>query len=234
MGSTRRKVTEQFTIYCPPVHALLYAFFILRKIIQSFKHGLYPTDFQWKSVWSFAFSNIHTARSYFYRLLPDFEAVSRCEGLLSPPLQAFTARVNVLKSNPSHQKPLKIRMKHALCEGGECFLGEINTYIRAGKGHSQNRWRLIQHDRTASLVRPDVTWSPFTTRRLVRTTPGLVRTTPWVGKTTPGLVGTNSGLVEKAYHHFFTSETSVIYNLQLCLRPWSQEYCIVLYDGRQT
>ena len=71
-------------------------------------------------------------------------------------------------------------------------------------------------------------------REVLFTTRWLLRTTRRVGKTTPGLVGTISGLVEKAYHHVFTSETSVIYNLQLCLRPWSQEYCIVLYDGRQT
>ena len=35
----------------------------------------------------------------------------------------------------------------------------------------------------------------FTTRRLVRTSPG-------VGKTNPGLVRTTPGLVEKAYHTF--------------------------------
>ena len=50
---------------------------------------------------------------------------------------------------------MKIRRKHALCEGSECFFGEIITYIRARKGQIQNRWRHIQRDRTASLVLPD-------------------------------------------------------------------------------
>ena len=65
-------------------------------------------------------------------------------------------RVNALKTNPSHLKPLKIKRKHALCEGCERFFGEIITYIRARKGQIQNRWRHIQRDRTASLVQPDI------------------------------------------------------------------------------
>ena len=122
---------------------------------------MFPVDFQWKSVWSIVFSNIHTARSIFYRLLLCFEAVSLCEGLLPPPITGIHRPCECFKNQPFTPKTLKIRKKHALCEGCECFFGEINTYIRARKGQIQNKWRHIQRDRTASLVLPDITWSPL-------------------------------------------------------------------------
>ena len=157
MGSTRRKVTEQFTIYCPPVHALLYAFLSSKKSFNPSSTDCILLISNGKAYEALPFqiftARVHISIAYFL-ISRRFPGVKVC---FLRPLQAFTARVNVLKSNPSHQKPLKIRMKHALCEGGECFFGEINTYIRVRKGHIQNRWRLIQHDRTASLVRPDVT-----------------------------------------------------------------------------
>ena len=122
---------------------------------------LFPIDFQRKRVWSSAFSKIHTARSYFYRLLPILRRFPGVKVCSLRPSRAFTAHVNALKTNPSHKKMLKIRRKRALCEGCECFFGEINTYIRVRKGQIQNRWRHVQRDRTASLVRPDITWSPL-------------------------------------------------------------------------
>ena len=122
---------------------------------------MFPVDFQRKRVWSIAFSKIHTARSYFYRLLPCFEAVSRCEGLLPPSITGIYRPCECFKNQPFTPKMLKIKRKRALCEGCECFFGEINTYIRVRKGQIQNRWRHVQRDRTASLVRPDITWSPL-------------------------------------------------------------------------
>ncbi|MCI7273404.1 hypothetical protein MR642_03655, partial [bacterium] len=84
------------------------------------------------------------------------EAVSGVKVCSLRTSRAFTARVNAVNSNPSHQKTLKIRRKHALCEGCERFFGKKITDMRARTGQIQNRWRHVQRDRTASLVRPDI------------------------------------------------------------------------------
>ena len=85
----------------------------------------------------------------------------RCEGLLPPSITGIYRPCECFKNQPFTPKMLKIRRKRALCEGCECFFGEINTYIRVRKGQIQNRWRHVQRDRTVSLVRPDITWSPL-------------------------------------------------------------------------
>ena len=163
---------------------------------------MFPSDFQWKSVWSIAFSNIHTARSYFYRLLPDFEAVSLCEGLLSPPITGIHRPCECFKDQPFTPKTQKIRKKHALCEGCECFFGEINTYIRVRKGQIQNRWRHIQRDRTASLVQPDIAWCSLHN-------PATCAHKSWSWQNKSRTCPHNSRTCGKGISHLFTSETSV-------------------------
>ena len=63
-----------------------------------------------------------------------FKAVFLCEGLLPPPITGIHRPCECFKDQPFTPKTLKIRRKHALCEGSECFFGEIITYIRARKG----------------------------------------------------------------------------------------------------
>ena len=62
----------------------------------------------------------------------------KCEGLLFQaftgvhrPCECFTARVNALKSKPSHSKPLKINRKQDSCEWVNAFWGNNYVYIIA-------------------------------------------------------------------------------------------------------
>ena len=117
----------------------------------------------------------------FYRQLPDFHGFYRVKACFFHLSQAFTVRVNTLKSNPSHSKPLKINRKRVLCEGVNTFFGLLKpyrrareksirlgaavkfvqqaVYIRARKEHFQNRLRLFQPDKSASPAQADTAWS---------------------------------------------------------------------------
>lgn len=123
------------------------------------------------------------------------------------PSQAFTVRVNALKSKPSSPKPLKTKQKHAPCEGMNDFFEGIKTvYIRARKAHYPNRWLLLSV--------PDPPRCPcrsqhevlFTTPRLLRTTRRVGKTNPGLVRTTPGLVRTTPGLVGRSFHNLKTLE----------------------------
>ena len=150
--------------------------------------------------------NIHTARSWLCRLVPGFEAVSRFEALLSPSFASVHRRVNALKSNPSHKKPLKIRRKLALCEGGECFFGELFTYIHARIGHRQNRLRPMQRDRTSSPFRLDNAWSPPHKSRTCSHNSRTCKNNSWTCKNNSRTYGKNTS----SPLHLFTSETQKI------------------------
>ena len=123
----------------PPVHTPLYVFLSSKK---SFNHSCpdcFPLISSGKEYEALLFQRftprVHISIAYFLILI-RFPGVKVCSLRSS---QAFIARVNALKTNPSHQKMLKIRRKRALCEGCECFFGKINTYIRVRKGQIQNQ-----------------------------------------------------------------------------------------------
>ena len=98
---------------------------------------------------------------------------SRNEGL---PRLPFIARVNAIKTDPSHQNCWK-SAEHTPCEGVNTFLRSLNTYI---------------HTRVPRIFW--LFWWPLypshTTRGFRFTSPGLVFTTRRLEKTTPGLVKT--------------------------------------------
>ena len=106
---TCKKDTAQFTLYAPTI-PLLYTLFIPKK----------------------TFTPSH---NYFFLLI--FSRL-KCEGLLFQaftsvhlPCECFTARVNALKSKPSHSKPLKINRKQDSCEWVNAFWGNNYVYIIA-------------------------------------------------------------------------------------------------------
>ena len=105
------------------------------------------------------------------------------------PCECFAAHVNTLKSKPSHQKPMKISRKHAICEGVNTFFGKSNAYTRArmmGQFHAMGMvGEIARTSRRVVFLNRRVV---FPTRRLVFSNRRVVKPTPGFVKPTPGLV----------------------------------------------
>lgn len=148
---------------------------------------MFPSDFQRKSVWSIAFSNIHTACSNFYRLLPDLRRFSCVKVCSLRPSRAFTARVNALKTNPSHQKRWKSGENTLCVKEVNAFSGNLIRIYAHVKGRFKTDGGIFSVTEPPRLSSPTSRDVLFTTRRLVRTSPGVGKTNPGLVRTTPGL-----------------------------------------------
>ena len=176
-----KKFKKQFTINSPPVHTPLYAFLPSKK---SFNHS-YADCFllisNGKAYEALPFQTftprVHVSIVYFL-IMRRFSCVKVCS---LRPSRAFTARVNALKTNPSHQKHWKSGGNTLCVKEVNAFSGNLIRIYAHVKGRFKTDGGIF------SVTEPPRLSCP-TSRDVLFTTPGLVRTSPGVGKTSPGLV----------------------------------------------